>query len=118
MARFYGELFGWEVRARDTPETRMGGTGWIAMSGPEGGPSISFQAEEWYEPPAWPEVPGAPTKMMHFEVGVSDVDEAVGRVVAAGGRVADHQPEDRDPRSVRIVLDPAGHPFCLCADPG
>ncbi|HVE93747.1 MAG TPA: VOC family protein, partial [Acidimicrobiales bacterium] len=69
MARFYGDVFGWEVTARDAPEDRLGGSGWICMSGPPGGPSVSFQAEEWYEPPVWPEAPHAQTKMMHFEVG-------------------------------------------------
>ena len=85
MARFYGELFGWEVTARDTPDDRLGGSGWIAMSGPPGGPTVSFQAEEWYEPPVWPEQPGALTKMMHFEVGVEDVEIAVEQVIRAGG---------------------------------
>lgn len=112
MARFYGELFGWQVDARDTPSDRLGGAGWIAMSGPEGGPSVSFQAEVWYQPPTWPEEPGSQTKMMHFEVGVDDLDDAVARVVRAGGRVAEPQPPDR--HDICVVLDPAGHPFCLC----
>ena len=111
MARFYGDLFGWTVTARDAPDTRAGGSGWIAMSGPEGGPAVSFQAEMWYEPPVWPEEPARLTKMMHFEVGVADLEAAVERVVAAGGRLAPRQPDGRD--DIRVVLDPAGHPFCL-----
>jgi predicted enzyme related to lactoylglutathione lyase len=114
MARFYGELFGWEVTRRDGPDTRRGGVGWICMSGPRGGPTVSFQAEEWYEPPIWPETTGARSKMMHFEVGVPDVEAAVERVIRAGGRVAPSQPDDRDLTKLRIALDPAGHPFCLC----
>src|SRR5262249_55233193 len=51
MARFYGELFGWTETARDEPSGRRGGTGWILMSGPDGGPAVSLQAEECYEPP-------------------------------------------------------------------
>lgn len=112
MGRFYGELFGWRVTARDEPESRLGGSGWIAMSRPDGAPSVSFQAETWYEPPTWPERPGRPTKMMHLEIGVDDLDAAVARVVAAGGRLAPQQPEGRT--GIRVVLDPAGHPFCLC----
>jgi predicted enzyme related to lactoylglutathione lyase len=114
MARFYGEVFGWEVTGRDEPDTRLGGAGWICMSGPAGGPSVSFQAERWYVPPAWPEVAGAQTKMMHFEDDVDDLDAAVQLVVRAGGRVAPTQPQDRDPATLRVMLDPAGHPFCLC----
>ena len=86
------------------------------MSGPNGGPTVSFQAENWYEPPAWPEVPDAPTKMMHFEVAVDDLNAAVALVVQAGGRVAPHQPQDRDAAHLRLMLDPPGHPFCLCEE--
>jgi hypothetical protein len=53
--------------------------------------------------------------MMHFEVGVDDLVAAVELVVRAGGRVAPTQPRDRDPNELRVMLDPAGHPLCLCA---
>ena len=114
MARFYGALLGWEVTARDRPEDRLGGSGWIAMRDPGGGPSLSFQAEEWYEPPVWPEERGAQSKMMHFEISVTDLEAAVSIVIDAGGRVAHRQPEDRESSQLRVMLDPAGHPFCLC----
>jgi catechol 2,3-dioxygenase-like lactoylglutathione lyase family enzyme len=116
MARFYGTVFGWQVTAQDAPEDRRGGSGWISMSGPESVPTVSFQAEDWYEPPTWPEVPDATTKMMHFEVAVDDLNAAVTLVVQAGGRVAPHQPPDRDAARLRVMLDPAGHPFCLCEE--
>lgn len=112
MARFYRDVFGWEIAARDTPEGRQGGQGWIAMRVPDG-PSVSFQAEQWYEPPTWPEVSGALTKMMHFEVGTDDLDAAIALVVLAGGSEASPQPADRDGSLLRVMLDPAGHPFCL-----
>ena len=51
--------------------------------------------------------------MMHFEILVDDLDAAIADAVEAGARVADHQPADRDPSLLRIMLDPAGHPFCL-----
>jgi hypothetical protein len=47
--------------------------------------------------------------MMHLEVMVDDLDAAVAHAVAAGATVADYQPQD----TVRVCLDPAGHPFCL-----
>jgi len=115
MARFYGDLLGWQVAARDAPDDRLGGSGWISMTGPAGTPSLSFQAEEWYQPPTWPEVAGAQTKMMHLEIAVDDLEAAVGLVLRAGGRVARNQPADRDLTRLRVMLDPAGHPFCLCA---
>lgn len=116
MARFYGGLLGWEITGRDTPEDRLGGSGWIAMRDPHGGPGPSFQAEDWYEPPVWPEKPGEPAKMMHFEIAVDDVPAAAAFAAALGAREAPQQPNDRDPRQLRVMLDPAGHPFCLVKD--
>jgi catechol 2,3-dioxygenase-like lactoylglutathione lyase family enzyme len=116
MAAFYGKLLGWEVTARDGADTRSGGAAWIGMRDPAGGVNLSFQAEEWYEPPVWPESHTAQTKMMHFEVAVDDLEAAVNFAVSAGATIAPHQPRDRDPNQLRIMLDPAGHPFCLGTD--
>ncbi|MCU0494583.1 MAG: VOC family protein [Chloroflexaceae bacterium] len=113
MAAFYSRLLGWEIAARDTPEDRQGGAGWVSLRDPAGGIGLSFQAEAWYQPPVWPEEPGAQTKMIHFDIQVDDLAAAVAYVVAAGGRVAPHQPPDRDDGTLRVMLDPAGHPFCL-----
>jgi catechol 2,3-dioxygenase-like lactoylglutathione lyase family enzyme len=114
MADFYARLLGWEVGFRDSPSNRQGGSGWVSLRNPAGGMGLSFQAEEWYEPPVWPEEPGAQTKMIHLEITVDDLDEAVDHAVAAGARVALHQPTDRAKDELRVMLDPAGHPFCLC----
>ena len=113
MAEFYGRLLGWEITGRDTSTTRAGGSGWVGMADPAGGVSLSFQAEDWYRPPTWPEAPDAQTKMLHFEIAVDDLKAAIALVVAAGGAVAGRQPHDRDPDELRVMLDPAGHPFCL-----
>jgi hypothetical protein len=50
--------------------------------------------------------------MMHLDFQVADLDEAVAAAVALGATVAGHQPQ----QNVRVLLDPAGHPFCLCLD--
>lgn len=113
MAQFYADVFGWQTVDRDEPPSRSGRAGWILMRQPDGGPTVSLQAERWYQPPTWPEEAGAQTKMMHFEVAVDDLETAVRLVQEAGGRVAPHQPPDRDLNRLRIMLDPAGHPFCL-----
>ena len=47
---------------------------------------------------------------------MTDVGEAVELALAAGGTEAVPQPPDRDPHHLRIMLDPAGHPFCLYHD--
>lgn len=107
MAAFYGRLLGW---------TPMGSGGWIPMPDPDGGVGLIFQARPWYTPPTWPERPGDQHKMMHFEIKVDHVEAAVAHAVAAGAREAPDQPQNRDPGSLRVMLDPAGHPFCLWSE--
>ncbi len=105
MAQFYERLLGWEVRSRD-------GTGWIAMRDPAGGTDLLLQADPAYRAPTWPERPGGQDKMLHFEIKVDDLEAAVAHAVASGARLAEYQPQPR----VRVMLDPAGHPFCLYLD--
>ena len=109
LARFYADLLGWEITARD-------GAGWRQLRDPAGGVGLNIQAETAYERPTWPEQPGHHAKMMHFEIMVDDLEAAVQRVVECGGSEAPHQPADRDPSRLRVMLDPAGHPFCLFVD--
>lgn len=109
LAQFYGKLLGWQITARD-------GADWITLHDPTGGVGLNIQAEAWYQPPVWPEQPGAQTKMLHFEILVEDMDAAVAHAVAAGARIAPQQPADRSPDELRVMLDPAGHPFCLYTD--
>jgi predicted enzyme related to lactoylglutathione lyase len=106
LGAFYSRLLGWEVTDRD-------GAGWLQLRNPQGGISLNIQAEDAYEPPVWPEQPGQQAKMMHFEVLVNDLDAAVRLVLECGGTEALHQPADRDRTRLRIMLDSAGHPFCL-----
>jgi hypothetical protein len=47
--------------------------------------------------------------MLHLEIQVDDLEGAVAHAVELGARVADYQPQE----TVRVLLDPAGHPFCL-----
>jgi hypothetical protein len=51
---------------------------------------------------------------MHLDLEVDDPDEAVAHALEVGAALADHQPQE----SVRVMLDPAGHPFCLYVDGG
>jgi predicted enzyme related to lactoylglutathione lyase len=108
LAEFYERLLGWKITA--------GSGGWYQVRGPAGGVGLNFQAEQWYRAPVWPEETGAQDKMLHFEIAAEDVDAAVSSAVAAGATVATPQPEGRDPHQLRVMLDPAGHPFCLYND--
>jgi catechol 2,3-dioxygenase-like lactoylglutathione lyase family enzyme len=109
LADFYCHMLGWEITARD-------GNGWVQARDPLGGVGLNFQSEVWYQPPTWPERTGQQAKMLHFEIVVDDLHAAIGRAVALGAVVASTQSRDRDPNRLRVMLDPAGHPFCLFVD--
>jgi hypothetical protein len=61
-----------------------------------------------YEPPSWPG--GAMPKQIHLDLAVDDLDEAEAEAIRLGARRAAEQP---GPDLWRVLLDPAGHPFCL-----
>lgn len=61
-----------------------------------------------YRPPTWPE-PDVP-KQIHLDLAVDDLEAAVAEAIRHGATPAAFQPA---PEARRILLDPAGHPFCL-----
>jgi catechol 2,3-dioxygenase-like lactoylglutathione lyase family enzyme len=104
LAGFYSELLGWPIGHQD-PDT--------AIIPVPGSPTfLVFQRADDYVAPVWPPLDGRQRTMMHFDFQVGDLDAAVEDAVALGARLADHQPQEH----VRVMLDPAGHPFCVCRD--
>ena len=101
MAEFYGRLLGWQISYRDDD--------FILMRDPAGGTGLSFQARADYRPPVWPETPDTQDKMIHLDIRVDDLDAAVAHALASGARLAEYQGR----ADLRVMLDPAGHPFCL-----
>ena len=63
---------------------------------------------ENYVAPTWPT--GSVPKQGHIDIEVDDLDEAERRALSLGAGRAQSQPE---PESHRVLVDPAGHPFCL-----
>ena len=59
-------------------------------------------------PTTWPE--STVPKQGHVDLEVDDLDEAERRAVGLGAVRAERQP---DPGSHLVMIDPAGHPFCL-----
>jgi predicted enzyme related to lactoylglutathione lyase len=106
LARFYAELLGWPI-GHEEPGTAI-------LAAPDGPIYVVFQQATGYQAPVWPPVDGQQRPMMHFDFQVGDLDSAVAEAVALGASVAPHQPQD----NVRVLFDPAGHPFCLCRDDG
>lgn len=82
--------------------------GWALLESPDG-LKIEIQDLEDYQPPTWPNAPGEQQMMLHIDLATDDVDAAVAWAIKAGATVSDHQPQ----ANVRVMLDPAGHPFCL-----
>jgi predicted enzyme related to lactoylglutathione lyase len=105
VVRFYEQLLGFTVTELEPY--------WAQLHDPAGGVHLNIQAERDYERPTWPEAPGAQQKMLQLEIEVVDLEAAIATALAAGGTEAAGQPPDRDPSRLRILLDPAGHPFCL-----
>jgi Glyoxalase-like domain len=101
LAGFWQQLLGWE-RGADEPD-------WVTLRPPGAGIGLSFQTETRYVRPVWPAGPGDPQMQVHLDVEVRDLAAAVDWAVAQGAQLAEFQPQT----DVRVMLDPAGHPFCL-----
>jgi catechol 2,3-dioxygenase-like lactoylglutathione lyase family enzyme len=101
LARFYEKLLGWDLIA-DEPH-------WAQVKPPDGGTGLSFQIESDHVPPVWPAEPGSQQMMMHLDIAVDDLPEAVEKAQNLGAELADFQPQS----DVRVMKDPAGHVFCL-----
>lgn len=104
LARFYARLLGWEI-ASEQPD-------FATMGPPDGVAYLAFQTSPEYMPPVWPAVEGSQQMMMHLDFEVSDLEAAVADAMEMGAQQAEYQPQD----NVRVMLDPAGHPFCLYRD--
>ncbi len=98
LARFWAELLGGQVafESDDFVAVKLESCWLSAVRVPD------------YERPTWPEGPTA--KQVHLELSVKDLEAAQSEAVAKGASVAGTQP---NPEGWRVLLDPAGHPFCI-----
>lgn len=101
LQRFYGELLGWEMCELFARPAVRSSNGIVFL----------FIEEPEYVSPVWPEEAGRQQKQMHFDFQVDDVSEAVERAIKLGALKADNQ---YGGEHFVTMLDPAGHPFCLC----
>lgn len=98
LVDFYSRLLGMTVAYQDEN---------VAMITGENGPAIGFGKVDHYTPPAWPDENSE--KQFHLDLKVEDIDAAETVAVGFGATVPEHQPGG----TWRVLLDPAGHPFCL-----
>jgi predicted enzyme related to lactoylglutathione lyase len=101
LARFYQRLLGWPIGSEDPS--------WVTLRPEGGGAGLSFQLEPDHVPPVWPAATGQQQMQVHLDIEVEDLAAAVAVAVEAGATEPGFQPQD----DVRVLLDPAGHPFCL-----
>jgi catechol 2,3-dioxygenase-like lactoylglutathione lyase family enzyme len=97
LAEFYSRLTGFEIILSNDDFVALRGDLYLTM-----------QRVADYQPPTWPD--GDRAKQLHLEFATDDLDGAVQIAVELGATLADPQPR---PDVWRVVLDPAGHPFCF-----
>jgi predicted enzyme related to lactoylglutathione lyase len=104
LASFYAQLLDWPL-VDNQPNHAI-------VKPPQDSIYMMFQRVPDFVPPTWPGTPDRQRMTMHLDIEVEDLDAAVASAVTLGARVAEFQPND----NVRVLLDPAGHPFCFCRD--
>ncbi|GAB3496243.1 VOC family protein [Flexivirga lutea] len=97
MAKFYGGALGWQVAYE--------GDGYAMLQ--QGDQRLGFGQTPDYQRPSWPD---DGRKQFHLDLAAEDVDAACARLVELGATRPQEQPGgDR----WTVLLDPAGHPFCV-----
>jgi catechol-2,3-dioxygenase len=104
LAGFYSALLGWPISSQ--------GPDGAAITVPGTTSFLTFDNSPDYTPPTWPAAPGHQQMMMHIDIAVDDLAIAVADAIDLGATLADFQPNE----SIRVLIDPAGHPFCLYLD--
>jgi catechol 2,3-dioxygenase-like lactoylglutathione lyase family enzyme len=104
LAAFYSALLEWPI-VSESPDG-------AAIAPPQPYVYLGFQTATAFVPPVWPAADGRQQMTMHLDFEVEDLPAAVADAVSLGATVAEFQPQD----NVRVLLDPAGHPFCLYVD--
>ncbi|MFF9089003.1 VOC family protein [Streptomyces sp. NPDC014991] len=100
LSGFYAGMFGLPVAYSSDD--------FVFLAGKDGGPGLGFSRVPDYRRPTWPDP--AEQKQAHIEVGVDDLEAAEAHLLARGAAKPETQPQ---PDRWRVLLDPAGHPFCI-----
>ncbi|MGL5434062.1 MAG: VOC family protein [Lachnospiraceae bacterium] len=106
LAKFYAALLKWEIVYFDEEYACIGAPG--TQQGTY--PGITFQRNPQYKPPVWPVEPEAQQQMAHIDFAVNDLEKTVQYAIHCGATIADEQFSE----NWIVMIDPAGHPFCLC----
>ena len=116
LARFYVRLLDGEITADDAPrEGDPPEAGWaqVRTSSEFGQITLNFEFESQWRQPIWPSSPGEQHITQHLDILVDDLESAVAWALDCGATQDPYQPQP----GVRVMRDPAGHPFCLFVHP-
>lgn len=97
-AEFWRDLLGLEVIWQNEDFVALRGAAVL----------ITVQRVGDHRVPQWPA--GEVAKQLHLELAVADLDVSERAAIALGATRASTQPS---PDRWRVLIDPAGHPFCL-----
>ena len=108
LARFYARLLDAEIVADEPPAPGdPPAAGWAQVH--SSGLRLNFEFEASWRPIVWPSQADGQHIPQHLDILVDDLDAAVAWAEECGAGLARHQPQ----ADVRVMIDPAGHPFCL-----
>lgn len=96
-AQFWAQLLGGEVTYADE------NYGLVKVDGRR----LGFGHVDGWSAPQWPDPDGS--KQFHLDLSVDDLESAAEQACGLGATRPEHQPGD----GWIVLLDPAGHPFCL-----
>jgi len=99
LARFYRSFLGGELSSSNED--------FVALV-IDGSARLDFQRVANPEPARWPDPNAA--RRLHLDFAVDDLGQAEKHLLGLGAVLADFQPGGG---RYRVLLDPAGHPFCI-----
>ena len=108
LAEFYATLLGAEITALDPARPgKPASAGWAQVRTTR--ITLNFEFEQRWQAPRWPAEADRQSATQHLDIRVEDLAAATEWAVSCGAQLAEFQPQDE----VRVMFDPAGHPFCL-----
>jgi catechol-2,3-dioxygenase len=98
LARFYQDVLDLQIMFENDSFVVLKGAGVL----------LTIQRVAGLPPVTWPE--GDVPKQLHLELAVDDLDASEKAILGAGATKPEAQPS---PDRWRVLIDPAGHPFCI-----
>jgi len=111
LSKFYQKLLGWTIE-----QQVFEGEKWFIVKSKNGeGIPLVFQQIENYKRPKWPASDNLQQQMLHldFYVNADDFEHEIKHAVSCGATLSELQLS----KSWKVLLDPAGHPFCIIPIP-